>query len=420
MIKNSNLKPIQDSLNFKQPDVAERMGIRVTDWGEVLRLDMSQLGAVIPEMLLLSENTGLDKDELKNMWAEMQVDGMLEAMENSAIRFGGDFCSFAEWTVVYGAFYSSTMRAKRKAKFGDNYRAAISSLKWLNPESGLSGYIQASAYIPKNKDIRFKQENWRPKCMADYEMFVVAPAVTACFGGVNLLHVAGMLGFDTDGNLMYSDSPEKQIQFILENIISVFEEAGGSRTDVVRLRPFAQTPEIASIIRRKVKELWHDGIEPTILMSDGMRFGGPDDKHFAEIQAFGIIPGASDIKHQMLDDFTDGLDQDTFTVRSTVTRDFEFIQASEIRAERNSGSGMEASRVIRQVEELLQKTGLRSEDLCSVIVYAGTLEAAYQMEKAIQNSSISRDAVHLIPCPAIREMDGRQIKAEVSARKLFK
>ena len=419
MIEKICPDPIQGGNILTQADATERMNLRVTDWGEVLRLDVNQLGASIPAQFLLAEKGGV-ADEQKKAWSESQADGILEALENSARNYGGNFCSFAEWTAVCGTLYPASMREKRKAKFGGNYRAAISSLNWLNRESGLSGYIQASAYIPKSKDSSFKQEMWRPKCMADYEMFVVAPAVTTWFGGVRLLHVAGMLGMDSNGSLVYADSPEKQVQHILENIISVYEEAGGSRTDVVRLRPFVQTPEIASIVRRKVKELWKGSIEPAIFMSDGMRFGGPDDKQYAEIQVFGILPGDTDIEHRKLDILLEGSDRDALTIRSTAARDFEYFQASEIRAGQDCEPETEARQVVDQVEEFLSKTGLSVNDVCNIMVYAGTLKAAERMEEAIEKSSIERNMVHLIPCPPMPEMNGRQLKAEVTARRLLR
>jgi len=411
---------IFNNFSLEIPDVKKCMGLRITDWGDVHRLDLNQLGAVIPTQLRALATEGGWADELKKKWGELQVDGILEAMENSAEALGGNFPSFAEWTVVYNELYSPLMRTKRKEKFGDGYRAAISTLKWLSQESGLSARIQANAYIPKSRNSNFRQVMWRPACMADYEMFVVAPAVSTYFGGISLLHVAGMLGMDSQGLLIHTEHPEKQIHYILENIISVFEEAGGTRKDVVRLRPFAQTPEIAAIIRRKVKELWKGSIEPTVFMSDGMRFGGPADKQYAEIQAFGILKGDADILHQKLDITMNGSDEDTFAARSTITRDFEYIQASEIRAGQSFGPETESNRVVNRIEEFISKAGLCMEDICNIIVYAGTLEAAREMEEAIGKSLIPRNMVHLVPCPQMYEMGEYQIKAEVSARRLLK
>jgi hypothetical protein len=73
-----------------------------------------------------------------------------------------------------------------------------------------------------------------------------------------------------------------------------------------------------------------------------------------------------------------------------------------------------------QIEDLLSKAGLCADDICNIIVYAGTSEAAGKMDEAICKSSIDRSLVHLIPCPEMHEMGERRIKAEVSARRLLK
>ena len=136
---------------MSQPDVRRRMRIRHTDWGDAVRIDLNQLGSRLPAQgvqgATWSEEAG---EALRDEWAESQNVALCDTLTEVAARLGGNFDSFAEWTVLHNRRYDGThMRSERRARFGPGYRAAITTLGWAHPSANLSTCIQAVGYVPR-------------------------------------------------------------------------------------------------------------------------------------------------------------------------------------------------------------------------------------------------------------------------------
>lgn len=384
----------------QEPDVMAEGKVHVADWGDVLRIDVNGIGAKTPEPM--------DNDEAA-AWKDQQNVAICEAMQTHASMYNGSFNSFVEWTVTGGAAYDGKgMRNVRKAKFAENYRAAITTCGWNDKQSGWATRIQATAYVPKTDKGSYSQYSWEPDSLYSTEFMALSPAVTTEFDGVKLLHLAGVVAWDKERNVLYEDEPRLQIRHVLEMITSAFEEAGGSKEDVCRLRPFCQTREMAGIFREEVERHWADGPRPVILAADRW-----DANLAVEVQVCGLIGNESPVQHEEIH-LPIWKDAEHAVVRVSKYNNRELLHIGEIRAEAGTVDAFEEVRqVLQQIRDVMQSLSLSKEEVNLAMVYAGSSDITRKFSEAVSDV-LNPAAVHLIPCGHIYEMNGRQLKVELT------
>ncbi len=394
-----------------KPDVCEFVRVHTTDWGDVVRVDLNQLGARLP--------SGLD-EEASAAWSEAQIEALCDTMEEAAGRVGGDFRSFAEWTVLHNRLYDGTrMRDMRRERFGEVYRAAITTLGWAHPEARFSTRIQAVAYVPKNPDVDFEQALWKPEVHYETESMALSPTTISRFGGARQIYISGVVAWDDEINPVLTDDPRAQVRYVLRRIQDIFEEAGGSLADVVRLRPFAHDTEIAAIIREEIRQVWKGYPRPAVMMSDSRSFGNPP-KLYTEIQVMGVLPDGDRMVTQDEPDLPDPLgDGGATVIRSSRVQDWELVHIGELRAPKGADPEAEPEQVVDRIEGALSHASLSRDDVCLAFAYASSPDAARAFGAAA-GRVLHPDAVHVLPCPPMPELGGRQLKVELTARRLLK
>ncbi len=390
------------------PDVREQMAVKKTHLGEVVRIDVNGLGARLPP--------DVDAEDVPQAWSGAQSVAICETLAEVASGYGGDFRSFGEWTVVHGAGYDlADIRVKRLARFGEGYRSAITTLPWIDSESRWSARVQATAYIPRAPGLNFEQVAVQPETLYDTEFLGLAPAVISRFGGARVVYLSGVVAWTDEIKLLFMDDPRAQVRRVFEMIGAVFEELGGSREDVVRLRPFTLNAEVAGIVREEVERFWENCIPPTMLIADGVDFWG-EEGLFTEIQVMGMVgDGDLEVTHEQLPPPKAGMD-DALVVRRARSRDRELVQAGEIRGRVGTTPEQEARQVVERIGGVMAEQGLTSADVCSVVAYAGNRAAAEGFKAAVQEI-LPLETLHLVPGLPMGEMDGRQLKVEFTAER---
>ena len=384
------------------------MRVKRTDLGEVVRVDVNQLGA------RLHRDRG--SGDVPKDWSEAQNEAICQSLDEVAREYGGDFRSFGEWTVVHGAGYDlADMRVKRLGRFSETYRAAITTLPWIDPESRWSARVQATAYIPKGADVDFEQAAIWPEAIYDNGFLGLAPAVLSRFGGARMVYLSGVVAWTDEIELLFVDDARAQIRHVLEMIEAVFRELGGSREDVVRLRPFTLNPEVARIVRDEVARFWAGCVPPTLLVADGVDFWGMQGL-FTEIQVMGMLgDGDSSAVHEQCLCRPAGADE-VLVVRRARSGTRELVQAGEIRGPAGTGPEQEALKAVGAVGEVMAQLALRPEDVCSVIAYTGSTAVAQYFEALIPEI-LAPETLHVVPGLSMGEMRGGQLKVELTAER---
>ncbi len=396
-------------------DVRRHMRVRHTDWGDAVRIDLNQLGSQLPahgiQGATWSETAG---EALRDDWSESQNVALCDTMTEVAAGFGGGFDSFAEWTVLHNKRYDGThMRSVRRARFGHGYRAAITTLGWAHSRTGLSTCIQAVGYVAR-PGAAFHQAIWRPESLYDTEFMALAPAVITRFGGGRQIHLSGVVAWDEDVNPLFEGQPERQIRHVFDLIQDVFEEAGGSLSDVVRLRPFAHCTRIARLIRKEVDRRWSGRPRPVVMMSDSRRFGDPPSL-YAEIQVMGVLSdNDSEVRHWETRIPTGLPDDGALRIRRCRARGWELIQVGELRAPRGTDPNREPEHVAEQLASVLERLSLARREICLTFAYVSSPETAAAFSEIVSHA-VPADTVHVLPCPAMPELDARHVKVELTA-----
>lgn len=381
----------------------ENMNVKITDFGKVTRLDINQLGATVPNDLLAS-----GKDEEKKAWSGSQNDAIIEAMVEQTKKNGGDFNSLAEWTVTVGALYDWGMKNKRKAVFNEDYRSAITGLYNMNPDTGQGAWVQTTAYINKGENEDFKQYVWRPKSLYDTEFMCLAPAVITEFGGLKQIFLSGVSAWNDKIEVQHPKDVRAQIRYTLDKIIAVFEEAGGSRNDIVRLRPFMSTTDAAQILREEIKNYWKDQ-QPVVMMADELPM--PSDS-CVEIQVMGIINSTGyNAAHGEL------AQEDTFVSRTCEGKTWTLYQAGEFRAQEGVDAESEAKLIAGNIKSYMEDTGLAKDDICLIYGYSQSVSDTAVLKEALEDV-VNKASLHIIPSRPIPELGTRRFKVEVTARKV--
>lgn len=411
---------------FVAPPVPESgVRVRYTDMGPVVRVDVNGIGSVLPELFCEVRDPSGDPDrDRKEEWIRRENLAICRLLDRAVTGAGGSFRSFCEWTVTDHWFHmrygGADIRDKRKALFGPDYRAAISSLNWLGPDAGLSGSMQATAYVPR-AGTSFRQYAWRPKAMADYEVFGVACAVTTELPGCRLLHIAGVLGVDADFNLVAGDDPARQVRHILETIVAVVTEAGGEARDVLRIRPFVRSPEVAHLVRETVADIWGEA-QPCLMIADDMSFS-PDSPYHGEFQAFAAIPAADGTPaagtgESVAPSVPTAMPSPLTAVRRRFAH-FDWVQAAEFAASEDTPRDRlpadEATEVAEAIRGFLEANEIGPGHVALIYGYAGSREMWESFLAAAARAGLPADAIHLVPSRAMVGLGGRSLKVELTA-----
>lgn len=393
---------------MREADPCATAGVRVSSLGPVLRIDVNGVGAALPAGFGTRRDGADDPDfTAKNTWVSGENARVVQFLAETAGRYGGDFRSFAEWTVTDNWFHMAYgsgdggIRARRGRAFGPGYRAAISSLNWLHPDALVSGRLQATAFVPSpgaSFRVPFSQTLWRPSVMADYESFVVAPAVLTRWDDVTLVHVAGVLGVDAEFRIVGKDDPPSQIRHVLETIVSVVEEAGGRREDVIRLRPFVNDGAMGRIVAEVAQEVWRGCPEPARILADDMSFsaGSP---YYIETQAVAMI-GARHVELAR-----DG----ALRVRRADTASWSWLEAGEIAVPESADAPRRAA---LRASALLAEHGWGPGQVSVLFGYAAGPAAGAAVEQELLRAGFPRDALHIVPS---RQMSDASVKLSLVA-----
>ena len=220
-------------------EVSRDARVHVTDFGAVSRIDLNMLGA----------NLGAEPAGGWGEWSREQNRRLCDFMAATMAKHGGGFDSIAEWTVAVNAHYGlQDMREVRTARFDGGFRSAITTLPWGHPTSPKSVSIQAVAYVPKEKGAHFAMRAWQPAALYDCAFLGLAPAVVVETGSVKLIYLSGVVAWDKAIQPLAGDDPRAQVRIVLQKIQEVMVEAGGTPADVVRLRPFTASREVAQLL----------------------------------------------------------------------------------------------------------------------------------------------------------------------------
>lgn len=387
-----------------KPNVMEEGQVNVSDWGDIIRIDLNNLGARVPETL---------EEESVAAWKEKQNEAICETMQSFAANYGGDFNSFAEWTVTGGPLYDGkSMRDVRKSLFADNYRAAITTCKYSAEDSDWATRIQATAFIPKSGNVKFSQIGWEPDSLYSTEFMALSPAVTTEFDGVKLLHLSGVVAWNKQRDILFRDDPRNQIRHVLEKITAAFEEAGGSKEDICRIRPFTQSAEMSALVREEVDHYWSGTSLPVVMNADRWNV----DDLVTEIQVCGLIGVDRIVKHEEVEHALH--DEKHARIRRSSYGQRELIHIGEIRAEEGTEDpGDEVRQVLRQIGDVMQSLSVTGEEVNLAMVYAGTKEVIRLFHQSAADV-LPAQKVHIVPCGIIQEMGGRQLKVELTINRI--
>jgi len=381
-------------------DVESALKVKATRLKGVTRIDVAHLGAVAPEEFRDPEG---DTDGRK-AWVAQHDDAMLDALSRAAAAHGGDFNSFAEWTTMCGLLYDfKDINTKRRARFADPYRAAITTVFGMGKETGLAARIQATAFVP-GAGTDFEKHAWQPEALYPTESMALAPAVTVRFGGARQLFLSGVMDWDQDQTQLHQDDARVQIRAVLARIIDTFKEAGGSGRDVVRLRPILPTTDCLPILRDEVAALWKDAIGPVVLPIAGLPMPAGQ---FAEIQAYGLLgDGDQNVQHRAIE--VPGMGG-PFTARASRARDFEIVQAGAF-------GGETAEETMREIRAFLKGQDLAAEDVCTAFAFVRSSQDATAFARAAEGV-LDPASLHLVPARPENTLEGGRLLVELTAQR---
>jgi enamine deaminase RidA (YjgF/YER057c/UK114 family) len=389
-------------------EVSKDARVHVTDYGPVSRIDLNMLGAEL----------GAEPAGGWGEWERAQNRRLCDFMAAGMTKHGGSFDSIAEWTVAVNARYDlQDMRNVRTARFGGNFRSAITTLPWGNPASAKSVSIQTVGYVQKDKGAHFAQKAWQPDCLYDCSFLGLSPAVVVETGPVKLIYLSGVVAWDKAIKPLAGDDPRAQVRIVLQKIQEVFVEAGGTPADVVRLRPFTASKLVAQMVREECDRLWtgQGYPAPTLLVAEESSFWDAPSL-YTEIQVMGIVGGAG-CRIGQEECTIRGITRETTRIRRTTTPLWDMFHVSDLRASAVTGSEDEAVAVGLQVTRTMKELNLAPDDVSLAVVYASSAQVMDRLSASLR-AQINPYALHLVHCPPMAELNGGTVKVELTARKL--
>ena len=149
------------------------------------------------------------------------------------------------------------------------------------------------------------------------------------------------------------------------------------------------------------------------MMSDSRSFGDPPSL-YAEIQVMGVLSDNDGVRHSETQPPAGIPDEGALRIRSSRVRDWELVQVGELRAPPGERPDMEAERVTEQLATVLERVSLSRKDVCLTFAYVSSPESAAAFSE-VASRAVPPDTVHVLPCPAMPELDTRHIKVELTA-----
>jgi enamine deaminase RidA (YjgF/YER057c/UK114 family) len=414
----------RDQGQVDAPIVDERLEVARTNLGEVVRLDIANLGARIPSGLAAGGDGGPPGQVSETLqgrrWAAAQNVALCDTLSDAAGAVGGGFDSLAEWTVLYarGFYDGGHMRDTRAARFEPGYRAAITTLAAADPRRGWGVRVAGEAYVGQRPGA-LSLVQWQPKSLYATEFMALAPAVVASFGGAELVYFSGLVAWDQDIRPLHTEDPRRQVRLVLDMLEACLSERGGSRANVVRLRPFTHSPETARIIRDEIGAFWAHEPPPSSLLFDATSFGNPPKLHL-ELQAFAVLPAAGYGGHP-----TGAFERRVLGAESASATaggsgvliragSLEMVSLGDVRpASETSDESREAASVVDRLTQHVAAAGLRLSDVRRIFAYATTDGAAEALQSCVR--AVTDAAVHVVPCAPFPDLQGKRLKVEAFA-----
>lgn len=390
---------------FPDLNVAADARVHVTDLGPVRRIDLNMLWA----------DLGSVPAGDATAWSQAQNLRLCDAMDAEMKRHGGGFDSIAEWTVAVNRHYDlRDMRRVRTARWRPGFGSAITTLPWAHPTSSKSVSIQTVGYVPRDAALHFQVRAWQPQCLYDASFLGLATATVVEIDTVSLIHLSGVVTWDQAIQPLAGDDPRAQMRLVLQMIQNVFREAGGTPADVVRLRPFTASPEVAWMLREESTRLAGElGCpEPTLLMAEQSSFWDAPSL-FTEIQVMGVV-GRNGGKVAQENCVVAGVTNATTQVRRTITPIGTMWHVADLRAPAGWNAAHEAEAVAKQVGRVMAAFGLRATDVCLGVVYASSRSSIAALSAALRKL-VDPAALHVVFCPPMPELDGGTLKVELTA-----
>ena len=241
-----------------EPDVRRYMRVRLTDWGDAVRIDLNQLGARLPAQgapgATWSETTG---ESLRDEWAEVS--------ERGALRHdGGRRRLFRRGLRFVRRVDRAAQQAVRRRPYA---RIAAGAVPPGLPGSDHDARLGASGNSPfhfhSGRGVRAED-----RCRFQTVRVAARVAIRYRIHGARARRGDGLRRRPADPSVgalsrgtsesIRSSKASRNARFPMysTSIQDVFSEGGGSLGDVVRLRPFAHSSEIARIIRAEVSRRW--------------------------------------------------------------------------------------------------------------------------------------------------------------------
>lgn len=379
--------------------------VHMTELGPVRRIDLNMLGAD------LSSVPAGDAAA----WSHAQNLRLCDAMDAEMRRLGGGFDSIAEWTVAVNRHYDlRDMRQVRTARWRAGFGSAITTLPWAHPSSPKSVSIQTVGYVPRDAATHFRVRAWQPECLYDASFLGLATATVVEIDTVSLIYLSGVVTWDQAIKPLAGDHPRTQMRLVLQMIQNVFREAGGSPADVVRLRPFTASPEVARLLREESARLAAEQgcSEPTMLIAEESSFWDAPSL-FAEIQAMGMV-GRDGGKVTQENCEVPGITNGTTRVRRTITPLGTMWHVADLRAPAGLNAAAEVATVATQFGRVMAELGLSAADVCLGVVYVSSAPSIAALTAAL-GEYVDRAALHVVFCPPMPELHGGTVKLEITA-----
>lgn len=390
---------------MNDPASSETHRVHVTDLGPALRIDLTGLAPGLPP----GPANGWEA------WAHTQNRRLCDTLATEMKRHGGGFDSLAEWSVAVNRHYDlQDMRKVRTARWREGFGSAITTLPWAHPASAKSVSIQATGYVPKDAGGHFGMRAWQPACLYDCSFLGLAPSTVVELGDASLVYLSGVVAWDQAIQPLAGDDPRAQVRLVLRKIQDVMVEAGGTPADVVRLRPFTTSNDVAQILREECARLAvEQGCpEPTLLLAEECSIWDASSL-FTEIQAMGVVgrPGGGPMQK---DCRIPGITNDTTRIRRTTTSAGTLFSVADLRAPAGTAPGANADAVGEQVRRVMHTLGLAPADVCLAMAYVSSATARARLE-AVLGAYLDPAALHLVHCPPMPELGGGTIKLELTA-----
>ncbi|MSS70002.1 MAG: RidA family protein [Candidatus Latescibacteria bacterium] len=93
-----------------------------------------------------------------------------------------------------------------------------------------------------------------PAWMYDLSHMVLSLIVVQPVGEGDLIHLSGVVSWDSHGNVLHPGDVDAQVRQILDYAARMLRESGSSLSDLVRVRTFTSRPQVGQILQDRLAE----------------------------------------------------------------------------------------------------------------------------------------------------------------------